>query len=241
MSYDKSALALAYSKFRNFTNYREEEHSKLMSSTSEIGKLVTEIREAQAEKRKVAAECDMRIAIAKGQLATLTGVTGTTDITRDFNSRMRTEKAEVKHAWEREVIRAADAGMSVREITDAVPLLTSSVTIYNILNRSSVAMETETVAVEGGLPTDVKWNYHDHLGVHRYAVSDDRKYVKFHGPHVDDEAVVLTWPDTKYVQGNADLKASFKATKVEDLLSLLDGTYDESRIRLGDNKYRTEE
>lgn len=241
MNYDKNALALAYNKFRNFANYREDEHSKMLSETSEVGALLAEIKDAQAEKRKVAAECDLRIAIAKGSLAKLTGMTGTTDLTRDFNNRMRDEKSQVKRAWEREVIRAADAGMSVREITEAVPLLTSSVTIYNIINRSPVALETETVEVESLVPAGTGWEYHDHMATHRYAFSEDRNFVRFHGGEVDDSPLVLTWPDLKYAGGDASLREKFRESRAKDLLSLLDGTYDESRIRLGDNPYKTQE
>lgn len=241
MTYEKTNLASAYNSYRNFSKFREEEYAKLTSSETEEGQLQAEIKEAQTLKKRTAAECDLRIALAKSRLAQLTGTNGLTELRVAFNDRMRSEKEARKHLWESEVVRAHDSGMTPRTIADVVPMLASPVTVYNILRRSASGMESETVSTDETLPRDSVWEYHNHLGVHRYALNSDRSMVKFHDVDETLPPVVLTYPSLKYVQGNADLRDSVSIARIEDLRALLDDEYDESRIRLGSNKYRPQE
>lgn len=240
MNYDPTRLTVAYNKFHGFTNYRDQELAKLTAAGSEIGTLNKKIQDARAAKRKAIAEYDLEIAVAKSRLGELTGATGLTELKAQFADRMRQEKAEMRRKWEQEVVTASGAGMSVREIVNTVPLLNNTVTVYNILNNRSVTMATEDVAVEETLPAGTLWQYSDALPVHRYALSLDGNYVRFHGVDVDDTPLVLTWPDMKYVTGDSELRTTFKEQRGQMLTEILNGEYDVSTLHRGANKYDTE-
>ena len=96
-----------------------------------------------------------------------------------------------------------------------------------VASISALELEEETQQ----LP-DVEWEYHDHVGVHGWLVSDDRQYVKFYGQKgtpFEGEWAIVEAGERIFVGGNVDLNNSITQSEFDKktvmLVSLLDGTY----------------
>lgn len=240
--FDIRDLTEAHRKFRDFPSYRAQKRSELDGKS---GTRVSELREAiltaRTEKAVAVAKADTAIAEARLELAKLGQAGSLAEIRRNFDQDMRIEKEEVRAGWFNKVHEAKAAGMTPRQILEAVPTLNSLPSIYNILGDSSKAAaqadEQVATAVPDTVLGDVVWTYSEHRPVHRYAVNEDKSLIKFHGPHVDDQHVVVTYPGLEYVNGDRTLVGSVDATRVQTLLQVLYGSTDGMNPRNSANPY----
>jgi hypothetical protein len=154
----------------------------------------------------------------------------------DEHRQRRSDVKEALHEALRDLFRQ---GMTVPQVSN----LTSN-TNYSLLyklkadsgapKRSTPSIAIQEIEDEMAELPDVEWEFHDHIGVHGWLLSDDRKYVKFYGQkgttfegewaivEVDDES-------RNFIGGNLELNNAISPTefakKVAMLTGLLDGTY----------------
>lgn len=151
----------------------------------------------------------------------------------------RQRRTDVKDALHESIRDLFRQGMTVPQVSNLISNTNYSL-LYKLKGDSGApkrsvqtvtALELEDEIQE--LP-DVLWQFHDHIGVHGWLVSDDRKYVKFYGQkgtvHEDEWAIVEVDGETRiFIGGNLDLNNAVSKTefekKVAMLTSLLDGTY----------------
>lgn len=158
---------------------------------------------------------------------------------RALEEEHRQRRIDVKDALHESIRDLFRQGMTVPQVSNLI-----SNTNYSLLYKlkgdcgapkrsvqSVTALELEEEVQE--IP-DVLWEFHDHIGVHGWLLSDDRKYVKFYGQKgtvYEDEAVIVEVDGENriFIAGNLDLNNSVSPTefekKVKMLTDLLDGTY----------------
>lgn len=151
----------------------------------------------------------------------------------------RQRRVDVKEALHEAVRDLFRQGMTVPQVSNLISNTNYSL-LYKLKGDSGApkrtvhevsALELEDEIVE--LP-DVEWEFHDHIGVHGWLVSDDRKYVKFYGQKgttfEGEWAIVEVDGEIRiFIGGNLELNNSVSPTefekKVTMLTGLLDGTY----------------
>lgn len=151
----------------------------------------------------------------------------------------RQRRIDVKDALHESIRDLFRQGMTVPQVSNLISNTNYSL-LYKLKGDSGApkrsvqtvtALELEDEIQE--LP-DVLWEFHDHIGVHGWLVSDDRKYVKFYGQkgtvYEDEWAIVEVDGETRiFIGGNLDLNNAVSKTefekKVTMLTTLLDGTY----------------
>jgi len=158
---------------------------------------------------------------------------------RALEEEHRQRRVDVKDALHESIRDLFRQGMTVPQVSNLVGNTNYSL-LYKLKGdsgapkrsvQSVTALELEEEIQE--LP-DVLWEFHDHIGVHGWLVSDDRKYVKFYGQkgtvYEDEWVVVEVDGETRiFIGGNLDLNNAVSKTefekKVTMLTTLLDGTY----------------
>lgn len=149
----------------------------------------------------------------------------------------RQRRINVKEALHESIRDLFRQGMTVPQVSNLVSNTNYSL-LYKLKGDSGApkrsvqevsAFELEDEVTE--LP-DVEWEFHDHIGVHGWLVSDDRKYVKFYGQKgttFEGEWAIAELDERIFVAGNIELNNSVSPTefnkKVTMLTGLLDGTY----------------
>ncbi|ALY08420.1 hypothetical protein FDH66_gp31 [Arthrobacter phage Amigo] len=149
----------------------------------------------------------------------------------------RQRRADVKEALHEAIRDLFRQGMTVPQVSN----LTNN-TNYSLLYKlkaDSGAPKRQVVSVSAleledeiqELP-DVDWEFHDHIGVHGWLISDDRKYVKFYGQKgtpFEGEWAIVSADEREFVGGNIELNNAVSAAEFDKktvmLVSLLDGTY----------------
>lgn len=151
----------------------------------------------------------------------------------------RQRRVDVKDALHESIRDLFRQGMTVPQVSNLINNTNYSL-LYKLKGDSGApkrsvqtvsALELEEEVQE--LP-DVLWEFHDHIGVHGWLVSDDRQYVKFYGQkgtvYEDEWVIVEVDGETRiFIGGNLDLNNAVSKTefekKVAMLTGLLDGTY----------------
>ena len=240
MAFDIRKLAEGHAKLKNFTQYREEERLKEQpGGDSPEGRLRARIEALRNERTKFIAENDLAMAQAKAELVALGGIKGAGERRKAFEQRMRTEKAELKYAWEQSVREARAFGMTPRQILDAIPTLSSLPSIYGILGSTAKARETvvTTPDVSAIDPGEMFFEHSKHRPVHRYAYDRTNGLLKFYSPDPeDDNNVVVMWPSMEYLSGDLTLAKSINRSRAQTLVSIIEDEFD-GELREADNPY----
>lgn len=161
----------------------------------------------------------------------------------------RQRRADVKEALHEAMRDLFRQGMTVPQVSNLTGNTNYSL-LYKLKTDSGApkrvvqtvtALELEDEIVE--LP-DVEWEYSDHIGVHGWLVSDDRKYIKFYGQKgtvFEGEWAIVEAGERTLVGGNVELNNSVTQNEFDKktvmLVSLLDGTYT-GPTRMVDNPYK---
>lgn len=156
---------------------------------------------------------------------------------RSVEEEHRQRRSNVKDALHEAIRDLFRQGMTVPQVSNLIANTNYSL-LYKLKSDSGApkrsvqevsALELEEEVLE--LP-DVEWEFHDHIGVHGWLLSDDRKYVKFYGQKgttFEGEWVIVERDNRMFIGGNIDLNNSMSETefdkKVTMLTNLLDDTY----------------
>lgn len=197
-------LSELYYKYNNFSVYRNE---ALNSVEEENSDLKLEIKKLELEKKQVQLEYEMKIHELKSQM-------NTTRAKSQLNDELSQEKSELKQELYSEIAKHYEHGMSTREIANHLGLRSTTL-IYQALGTAKADTNSEP-------SINVEWYYYDNSAIHRYAVSDNRQYIKVHGS--DDKYKVITVDDFKYVTGDQDVSANAK--RIKTALEMFDGTFE---------------
>lgn len=206
-----------YSKYSNFTAYRNE---TLSSIDKENETLKIEIKKLELEKKQLQLEFEMKIHELKSQLSTTTGKAR-------VNDQLNSEKVELKQELYSEIVRLYEHGVSARDIASHLGL-SSTTLIYQAINSN------KTTKIAGESFDDIEWNYYDNAAIHRYAVSFDRQYVKIHGN--GEQFKIVTVEGLRFVAGDQEVK--MRSDRVQLALDMFDGKIQEGEYIDRPNPYR---
>lgn len=204
-----------YNRYSNFTHYRAERLSSIEDDNEAI-KL--KIQELELEKKQAQLEFDKKIHELKSQ-------SNTTRARTKANEELSQEKRDLKDDLHNEIAKQYERGMTPRAIASGLGL-SSTTLVYQAINSSSVPESQEEVP-------DILWHYFDNVSVHRYAVSDDRQYIKVHG--TGDKFKVITVDDLRYVSGDKEIKVNTK--RIITALEMFDGELEEGDYIARENPY----
>lgn len=222
-----------YAALRDFTKERDLLWEAEVNAPSKPNEIREKIARLKAEKADYLVKHNAEVARLQLDLAESGEVVGKVAQKAAFSARMRDEKQRRNDAFRDEVIRLDGQGVKVADM-QAMCGLPSPMKIYNIL-RTFKEPETATPVAPTEMH-DLEWQYHNHIGVLRYAMDKTRRFVKFHSVEFDGPTIVLTYPEMQYVAGDRDLLNSVKLDKAKTLESLLNGTYT-GEVRLSPNQY----
>lgn len=201
-------LSELYYKYNNFSVYRNE---ALNSVEEENSELKLEIKKLELEKKQVQLEYEMKIHELKSQM-------NTTRAKSQLNDELSQEKSELKQELYSEIAKHYEHGMSTREIANHLGLRSTTL-IYQALGTAKADTNSEP-------SINVEWHYYDNSAIHRYAVSDDRQYIKVHGS--DDKYKIITVDGLQFVTGDQDVSANAK--RIKTALEMFDGTFEGDSI-----------
>lgn len=201
-------LSELYNRYSNFTVYRNE---ALNSVEEENSELKLEIKKLELEKKQVQLEYEMKIHELKSQM-------NTTRAKSQLNDELSQEKSELKKELYSEIAKHYEHGMSAREIANQLGLRSTTL-IYQALGTTKADANKEPVI-------NVDWHYYDNSAIHRYAVSDDRQYIKVHG--AEDKYKIITVDGLRFVTGDQDVSANAK--RIKTALEMFDGTFEGDSI-----------
>lgn len=210
-------LSELYYKYSNFTKYRNE---ALNSVDEENEQLKIQIKELELEKKRIQLEYEVKIHELKSQV-------NTTQAKARLNDELNNEKADLKKELYAEIVRHHRNGVSARDIADHIGL-SSTTLIYQAINS---AKHDITPTVD---ETRIVWNYFDNAAIHRYAVSDDRKYIKVHG--ANETYKIVTSDELNHVSGEKDITINPK--RIRTALDMFDGKIQEGDYIARPNPYQ---
>lgn len=209
-------LSQLYFKYNNFTAYRNETLAEIDENNDDLR---IQIQELELEKKQAQLEFEKKIHALKSQM-------NTTRAKARVNEELTQEKKDLKDELHSEISKYYENGKSPRDIANHLGL-NSTTLIYQAVNSKKVVVgEPEEVTI------DAEWTYFDNAAIHRIAISDDRQYVKVHGP--EDSFKIVTVDGLRFVTGEKDIKLNSK--RINIALQMFDGTY-EGRILERKNPY----
>lgn len=213
-----------YRAVKEFPAYREEQWEKEQAKETPAAR----IKRLRLEKAAAVAKYDTAILEAKMEASEAGQPVSASEVKAAFEARMKAIKGSRKASFHRAVRARFNEGATIE-----TAMQESGCRNVNLMYALRSAGSLEDNESQNAIP-DVEWEYHDHVGVHRYAMSMDRQWVKVHPKEVDGTPMYLTYPDMDYWAGGNN---QFQKSRVGTLVELLDGVY-AGAIKEQPNPYR---
>lgn len=189
-------LSQLYFKYNNFTAYRNETLAEIDENNDDLR---IQIQELELEKKQAQLEFEKKIHALKSQM-------NTTRAKARANEELTQEKKDLKDELHSEIAKVYEHGKSPRDIANHLGL-NSTTLIYQAVNSKKVV-----AGEESEVTIDAEWTYFDNAAIHRYAISDDRQYVKVHGS--EDAFKIVTVDGLRFVSGEKDIKLNSKRINI---------------------------
>lgn len=213
-------------KIKNFADYKDALWEAELAAEDPVSIAHRELEELRAAYREQKLSYELNSARLKRQIQEAGQPTSKTERRRDFDRRMSLELVATRAARDAEIRAQIAEGANVARLM-AESGVNNPVLFYSI-KRGDIYVPEQVPNCE--------WEYHDHSGVHRYAMSPDRDYVKMHAVE-GGQVAYYRYPGLEYVAGDRTSVGTLDAKRVANLISLLNGEY-EGKLNLKNNPYK---
>lgn len=211
-------IGKAYREYADFGDYR----ASVLAASVENDATYKELDYLRLHRKAVLAEIDGKIAKLKAELLEQGLPDSSAKLKRDLENKLRDDRQKVKEVFSNLVLDAFDKGRTVPEIANA-----EDIRNWNILYSLRREWENGRAADRPTLPDapqsleDARWEHSDLTGMHRYAVSTDRQFVRVLG---EDDKYSFFKLETGELLDGPDI--SYNPKKAEAVRKDLDGQWD---------------
>lgn len=231
-----SHLKDLYNRKTSFNEYRSEAEEFEYSADNPTNDLYAERDKLRAELKLVTTRINARLSEIDFKMLEAGVPKSKSDRKRAFDIRMRDERKQADKAFQAEVVASQERGLSVPDMMEDCGAPNGAV-FYNAL-RAVKANEFPTDSTEHVNMDDIEWRYSDHTGVHRYAISTDGAFAKFHDVDLENKTyTVLTVPGFVHYSGDRALAEKFDPARYTMLHEILEGVYS-GPVREAANPYK---